>query len=104
MLLFLHSVYLTLTSELTNAGTDHNIFTLDTYGPGDRLGMSHTLSHLIFREMFWLATINMSTLQMRKLRLGEVRGPQALWQGQPLGIFISRAAGQSTPNWVVQAT
>lgn len=38
------------------------------------------------------------------MRLGEVHGPQALWQGQSLDIFISRAAGQSAPDWVVQAT
>ena len=95
---------LTLTSELTNVSNNHNICILDTYGPGDGLSTSYTLFHLIFRETFWLATINMSTLQMRKLRLREVSGLQALWQGQSLGIFISRAAEQSTPNWVVQTT
>lgn len=95
---------LTLTSELTNVSNNHNTCILDTYGPGDGLSTSHTLSHLIFRETFWLVTINMSTLQMRKPRLREVSGLQALWQGQSLGIFISRAAEQSTPNWVVQTT
>ena len=93
-----------LTSELTNVSNNHNICILDTYDPGDGLSTSYTLFHLIFRETFWLATINMSTLQMRKLRLREVSGLQALWQGQSLGIFISRAAEPSTPNWVIQTT